>query len=183
MHYIKIKGVWIFFSIFIFVDFGYIAAQSSQNVKLKIYVADMAGASSTSSEFKLTHTIGQLSAIGYSNDNNLKMSMGFLAQALGIITVVEELQKIVPEKFFLNQNYPNPFNPSTTIEFGIAKPGMVKIRIWNIMGQLVMVPIDKKYSAGTYRIIFDASNLVSGIYFCQIEADEFREIKKMILEK
>ena len=33
----------------------------------------------------------------------------------------------IPEKFSLSQNYPNPFNPTTNVEFGISKSGLVSL--------------------------------------------------------
>ena len=94
-----------------------------------------------------------------------------------------ELSVNTPSEFLLLNNYPNPFNPSTTIEFGLATSCLVKIKIWNILGQIVAMPINKHYEAGTYKIIFNASNLVSGIYFYQIEAGNFSDTKKMVLTR
>ena len=165
------------------IELSLLVALFGQDLKQKNHVFDMGGAGTYSGTLKLIYAIGQPSAIGNSNDINFNVSMGFLPQVLGIITAVEVLHDLVPEKFFLHQNYPNPFNPSTTIEFGIAKSCQVKIKIMNILGQIVAQPIDRRFDAGSYQITFDASNLVSGVYLYQIETDEFKKIRKMILTK
>jgi hypothetical protein len=48
----------------------------------------------------------------------------------------------------LRRNYPNPFNPETTIPFSLSaslwddgKPPLVTMRIYNILAQLVAIPI------------------------------------------
>jgi hypothetical protein len=167
--------------LFLFQDMTF--PQSSQNFKLKNYVIDMSGQSTSSLNFKLVATIGQPSAIGSSDGKYFRLSAGFLAQERGTINVVKTDEVNIPFTFYLNQNYPNPFNPTTTIDFGIAKSCQVKMRIWNVLGQLVAEPIDKHYEAGCYRIIFDAKNLVSGVYFYRITTDDFVEIKKMVLTR
>jgi len=161
-----------------------IIAQSSQNFSLKNSTTSIAGqTSSLSNNHKLADALGQPSPVGKANRNNFSVVSGFIATIHIIRTAVENSQLTVPNKYYLNQNYPNPFNPSTTIEFGLAKPGNVKIKIWNILGQLVSQPVNKNFEAGTYKIIFEASNLKSGLYFYQIQTGDFTHIKKMVLTK
>ena len=85
--------------------------------------------------------------------------------------------------FRLEQNYPNPFNPSTTINFRIAEASVVKIIIYNLLGQEVAFPLNEFMEAGSHSIIFDASDLTSGAYFYTIETPQFKETRKMILTK
>jgi len=157
--------------------------QSNQKYKIKTYTTSIAGKSSHAGQFNLSDVIGQPATIGISKGTTHTLIEGFLAQECGTITLVKGDENPIPATYYLNQNYPNPFNPSTTIEFGIAKAGQVKIRIMNILGQLVAESIDQHYQAGTYKIIVNASNLVSGVYFYQIEAENYKKIKKMVLTK
>jgi len=83
----------------------------------------------------------------------------------------------------LDQNYPNPFNPSTTINFSIAEASVVKIAIYNLLGQEVAFPLNEYKEPGTHTIKFDASDLTSGAYFYTIETPQFKETRKMILAK
>jgi CubicO group peptidase (beta-lactamase class C family) len=88
-----------------------------------------------------------------------------------------------PKKIGLNQNYPNPFNPSTTIEFSLPKSGYCELKVYNILGKEVSTLVSKKLNQGNHTYTFDGKNLASGIYYYQLVAGDFREVKKMILLK
>ena len=83
--------------------------------------------------------------------------------------------------FELGQNYPNPFNPSTKIKFTLSKSVNVKIEIYNTLAQKVETLFNQPMNAGHHEVEFNAKSLSSGIYFYQIEAGEFRDMKKMLL--
>ena len=78
-------------------------------------------------------------------------------------------------------NYPNPFNPSTTIEFTLHKAEFIELKVYNILGKEVSTLVSKKLNEGNYTYSFDGSNLASGVYYYQLVASEYREVKKMIL--
>jgi hypothetical protein len=83
--------------------------------------------------------------------------------------------------FELIQNYPNPFNPITNIEFRIAKSEFVTLNIYDVKGQVVKRPIGQIMTPGVHQYQFDGSGLASGVYYYQIIAGEYRDVKKMIL--
>ncbi len=83
----------------------------------------------------------------------------------------------------LNQNYPNPFNPATKISFSIMKPGMVKLSVFNAIGQVVKTYANNYSEAGTYSVSFDGRELPSGLYFFKMEAGNYSSMKKMMLVK
>ena len=85
--------------------------------------------------------------------------------------------------FSLNQNYPNPFNPATSISYSIAKSGLVKIAVYNTLGQQVKELVNEVKEAGSYNVSFNASSLTSGTYFYKIETAQFSQVKKMVLMK
>ena len=89
----------------------------------------------------------------------------------------------VGNEFTLYQNYPNPFNPSTTINYQISEPGLVTIKVFDILGREVKTLVNENKSAGSYSIRFDGSNLASGIYFYRINVNEFVNTRKMLLLK
>jgi len=88
-----------------------------------------------------------------------------------------------PLTFILEQNYPNPFNPTTKIKYRIAEAGLVKLAIFNILGQEVRVLVNEIREAGFYDIDFNAESLPSGIYLYKIQTPQFTETKKMLLTK
>ncbi|HRE09436.1 MAG TPA: FG-GAP-like repeat-containing protein [Ignavibacteria bacterium] len=89
----------------------------------------------------------------------------------------------VPGEYDLSQNYPNPFNPSTNIKFLLPNAEMVKLKIYDILGNEVSNIVDEMKQAGAYVVTFDASKLSSGIYFYTLEAGNYRQTKKMLMIK
>jgi hypothetical protein len=96
------------------------------------------------------------------------------------VTNIEE-KNTIPVGYSLHQNYPNPFNPSTTIEFSLPKSEFVELKIYNILGKEVSILVSKKLNQGNHSYKFDEQNLASGVYYYQLVAGEYREVKKMIL--
>ncbi len=94
---------------------------------------------------------------------------------------VEQVESEKPTTFKLFQNYPNPFNPTTKIQFSLPKSLVVKLSIYNTLGQEIVILINQELSAGTYSIDFDASKLNNGIYFYKLQAGEYSTAKKMVL--
>ncbi len=95
-----------------------------------------------------------------------------------------------PDKFSLEQNYPNPFNPSTVIQFTIGSKQFVQLKVFDVLGNEILMLVDEEKSAGTYEVEFSAEGLSSGIYFYKLSvsvgpsqdghAGSFVDIKKMI---
>ena len=49
------------------------------------------------------------------------------------------------------------------------------------MGEQVAVILDKRMELDYYTINFDASDLASGTYFYRLQAEDFENVKKMIV--
>jgi hypothetical protein len=99
------------------------------------------------------------------------------------LTGINHNEGTVPSVYSLKQNYPNPFNPTTTINYDVPLSGFVKISIFDILGNLVSVPVNEIKQAGSYEINWNASNYASGTYFYKMESGSFTEFKKMVLIK
>lgn len=82
-----------------------------------------------------------------------------------------------------SRNYPNPFNPQTTIEFGLAEAGDVKIEVYNVKGQKVDTVTEREYPAGTQKVIWNAQGLASGIYYYRISSNGHSDTGRMVLLK
>ncbi|MGE5432316.1 MAG: T9SS type A sorting domain-containing protein [Syntrophomonadaceae bacterium] len=94
----------------------------------------------------------------------------------------------VPGIYALNQNYPNPFNPSTVITYSTAENAMVRIQVFNLLGQKVATLVDQEQSAGTHSLEWNAqdymgSKLATGIYLLKMETGAFSRTIKMMLMK
>lgn len=80
-------------------------------------------------------------------------------------------------------NYPNPFNPATSINFSLAQDDNVKISIFDLKGKYVETLTNENYALGNHSILWDASQLSSGIYFYKIETSTSQITKKLTLLK
>ncbi len=89
----------------------------------------------------------------------------------------------LPGVFEIKQNYPNPFNPLTKINYTIPKRTFVTLKIYDLLGNLIESLVNEEKSTGKYEIIFNGSNLPSGIYFYQMQSGKFISTKKLILLK
>ncbi|MCK4715856.1 MAG: T9SS type A sorting domain-containing protein, partial [Candidatus Marinimicrobia bacterium] len=92
-------------------------------------------------------------------------------------------KKLIPLQFELMQNYPNPFNPTTTISFQLSRASNVELIIYNLTGQLEEILVNEEKDAGYYSIRWDATHHSSGVYFYQIQANNFQQVKKCLLIK
>lgn len=88
-----------------------------------------------------------------------------------------------PLGFDLSQNYPNPFNPSTSIAFNIAEPTMVKLAVYNLLGEKVQNLVNEFMQPGFYNVNFNAANLPSGMYIYKLETATYTQARKMMLMK
>ena len=83
-------------------------------------------------------------------------------------------------------NKPNPFNPETDIRFQISKPVLVKINIYNTLGEYVCTLFDGFQDTGDHTIHWDGRDKVgntvsSGTYFFVITSGQEKISKKMVL--
>jgi len=81
------------------------------------------------------------------------------------------------------QNYPNPFNSTTTICYRIPMESNVTISIFDIHGRLVETIFDNIQSPGEYKIVWNADNINSGIYFISLYSRYYKSVIKCILIK
>ena len=87
----------------------------------------------------------------------------------------------IPAKFNLSQNYPNPFNPVTKINFDLPKDANVKITVFDITGREIKTLVNEVRTAGYYTVLFDASEISSGVYLYRLMTDG--DIKSVITKK
>jgi len=103
-------------------------------------------------------------------------------------TVVTQEQTL-PLDFQLHQNYPNPFNPTTTIRYVVPELCYVRLTVYNIQGEMVAELVNLPHDPGPHQIVFEATNLSSGLYFYKINAHSvksnanYQAVRKMMIVK
>ena len=93
---------------------------------------------------------------------------------------------VLPMTIKLSAPYPNPFNPSTTIEYEVPSGGMnINVSIYDIRGRLVVELVDGFHASKieSYKIIWNAHNISSGIYFVRLKSDLNTQVQKISLIK
>ncbi len=90
----------------------------------------------------------------------------------------------VPIEYGLSQNYPNPFNPETTFRYQLPEMSDVSIEIYSILGQKIKTWQYVSQPAGEYTVNWNGiddlgKQVSSGIYFLQMKAGSYREMRKM----
>jgi hypothetical protein len=88
----------------------------------------------------------------------------------------------------LGRARPNPFNPVTTIDYGLAVPGHVTLRVYDLAGRLVRTVVDAKRGAGGHTAMWDGRSdagdrAASGVYFIRMEAPGYRASERLVLLK
>ncbi|MDP4174820.1 MAG: VIT domain-containing protein [Bacteroidota bacterium] len=92
----------------------------------------------------------------------------------------DEKNLIMPGSSYISGNYPNPFNPSTKIRLFLNDYSLGKVkflRVYNILGQLVMVIDITGFTPGWNEVLFNGRDmsgnfLPSGIYIVQLQVED-----------
>ena len=87
------------------------------------------------------------------------------------------------QNFKLNKVSPNPFNPATQVEYEIAQAGQMILSVYNVTGQKVSELYNGYQSEGTYNVVWDASEMSSGVYYISMLMNGHQETMKAVLVK
>jgi len=79
--------------------------------------------------------------------------------------------------------YPNPVSNSSTISFSLSQPENVSLKIIDLNGRLVSILADKTFKEGDHEIVWNAGETDAGIYFLNLQSNEFSQTVKLIVTK
>jgi PKD repeat protein len=91
----------------------------------------------------------------------------------------------LPTVFHLWQNYPNPFNPQTRIAYDLPKSILVRLEIFNVLGQKVKTLVNEQKSAGSHTAVWDGRMddgglAASGIYICRLKTEAYVQNRTLL---
>lgn len=101
----------------------------------------------------------------------------------GVITDVNSIDAPLPQTFTLRDPYPNPFNPTSIITFTMPAQGIVKVEVFNLVGQRITTLFDGKAPAGETQVEWNAQSLPSGVYFIRASSSGISKTVKALLLK
>ena len=112
----------------------------------------------------------------------------FDSKTADVQTSVDDEDAFTPNQFRLHRNYPNPFNPVTTIRYELASPGVVSLRIYDILGREVRALVNDQQGTGSYSVVWDGRDTIgrqvaSGTYIARLRAGSKVAMVKMLMIK
>lgn len=122
------------------------------------------------------------------NDRLQRFKMFFDMGALGgaQFAGTRQITNSAPTVFGLSQCYPNPCQQLTAINYQLAKPGQVSLKVYNTLGQAVKTLVNENQQPGYYSINWDGKDestrqVAAGIYFYRLQAGSFSSTKKAVV--
>jgi len=115
-----------------------------------------------------------------SNDSYLNPSL-FGTAGFNYYSSVLETPESLGENIELS--VPSVFNSRAVISYAVPARSSIKLKLYNIAGQIIRSIFDGVRSAGTYTMYFDASDFANGIYLCRLEACSTNTTQKVLVLK
>lgn len=100
----------------------------------------------------------------------------------GFVVSVKNNNNLVTD-YNIEQNFPNPFNSRTIIEYHIPRKEFVSIKVYDLRGQEIISLVNEIKDRGSYRVMVNADQFPSSVYFYRIKAGNFTTTRKMLLTK
>ncbi len=93
----------------------------------------------------------------------------------------EKMSKNNIAEVTVEQNYPNPFNPETSIHFTLPTSGIVRLLVFNALGQEIATLINGQLERGSHMATWNATNVASGVYYYSVEFNGRKQLGRMLL--
>jgi hypothetical protein len=88
---------------------------------------------------------------------------------------------VLPLAAELHPAFPNPFNPYTTINYTLHINGHVQLSVYDLRGNEIKTLVNQSQNSGEYSVLFDASNVASGMYIYRLKVGSFEQSRRIIL--
>ncbi len=124
---------------------------------------------------QLSYTPGQPTSGTYYIDNLRVVRREYLA--------LDEQTAGRPTEMALLPNYPNPFNPMTNIPFTLPESAEVQVKIYNLRGEEVAHVFNGYLAQGYHVTRWNASEVSSGLYLIEMQANGISNTRKIMVLK
>ena len=99
----------------------------------------------------------------------------------GFDTESDPASDLLPDRYAFEPAFPNPFNPTTILTIALPEASDLNVRVYNLMGQQVATLARGRYSAGYQQILFNGSELASGVYLVHAEVPGELSVSRKVL--
>jgi chitinase len=134
-------------------------------------------------EYAKTNGLGgvMIWALGQDMSGAAQPLLEAVGRAMLAPTGVASEKPPIAQNFVLFDNYPNPFRAATTLAFQLERDTSVKLSVYDLIGNQVVVLKNGATPKGKHALMWNAAGYPSGVYFYKFEAAGFTLTKKMIL--
>lgn len=139
------------------------------------------------------NTLGQLTSlkldkadhphIAYYEISSDEPLVGIIKYARSLTSTDSETEAMPKESLELYPNSPNPFRDYTTIRYSLARPSMVSVNVYDLLGRQRVTQPQGYQQAGTYTLTLSSLHLPSGTYLYQLQTDQSVKSRVMILTR
>jgi hypothetical protein len=133
---------------------------------------------------KIDYIKSYLPSMETSQKKNGMVEYSYTIKSKNSVTSIDTKNE-VPTTTKLFQNYPNPFNPETSIQYTVAKAGIIQLKLYDTLGRETISLVDQFQLPGIYSVLINSQKLflASGVYYYRMTSDNYSNSKKMILIK
>ena len=97
--------------------------------------------------------------------------------------LLDKINELDPNNFYLYPNFPNPFNLSTTIRFFSDKEGAYNLKIFNLKGHNIEYFSKINLHRGINYYKWNPKRIPSGVYFIQLDINNYIQTQKVLFVK
>ena len=114
-------------------------------------------------------------------NNDTPVSPIIVPVVIDVLGFEGDLEPDIPDDFIMSEPYPNPFNSTASVRFGLPRDSYTVLHLFDINGRRVGSLGEGDYSPGWHRVMIDAADLPTGLYFVMMEAGDFRAVRRALL--
>ncbi|UCC78515.1 MAG: T9SS type A sorting domain-containing protein [Candidatus Zixiibacteriota bacterium] len=121
--------------------------------------------------------------LDYNRREHILAIPNFYSNSISLIDIIPTStdENIVPDNYLTIKNYPNPFNAYTIIEYRLPSHSDVTVEIFDMLGRKVEILFSGTLPAGLHRVVWNAAEHSSGVYYYKINSQYFRAADRTVL--
>jgi len=97
--------------------------------------------------------------------------------------VLDAPENLFSSKIMELNTYPNPFAGSVNISYILPESGNVTIKLYDVTGRELKLVYSGNQTTGKYSMLYDAVGLSNGIYQLVIQTKNYKQSRKVVVQK